>query len=256
MYRGLVFAVLFATTGSLQAQIPHTFQGGQPARAAEVNQNFAYLESRIRDLDRGGTGTFPDPLPFIDIMQTDSPVGAEITIGEHNYVIMQYEIPRFDTDEIWLLRVPARKPISESEGSVIASFVTVYGTYRGTSDFYRRHWRMEDGVAIRLNDFDAVIDEGYTFSAMNIPTGRAHGQVLTNEFKQDIYLTIELGPQTYVEIFYWTPWEKREQFREPWSADLSNFVSVYPPTPDSGGRETVRQYLQELVSHVWLERKP
>lgn len=43
MFRGLVFSILLLTAGSLHAQLPHTFQAGQPARAAEVNENFSAL---------------------------------------------------------------------------------------------------------------------------------------------------------------------------------------------------------------------
>ena len=43
MFRGLAFSVLLLTAGSLHAQVPHTVQAGQPARAAEVNQNFQSL---------------------------------------------------------------------------------------------------------------------------------------------------------------------------------------------------------------------
>ena len=43
MFRGLAFSILLLTAGSLHAQLPHTFQAGQPARAAEVNENFQTL---------------------------------------------------------------------------------------------------------------------------------------------------------------------------------------------------------------------
>ena len=49
MIRRIVFVVVFLlSTGSLaQTQVPNTFQSGQPARAADVNENFSTLESAV-----------------------------------------------------------------------------------------------------------------------------------------------------------------------------------------------------------------
>ncbi|MEO1250895.1 MAG: hypothetical protein AAFW81_00955 [Pseudomonadota bacterium] len=40
-----------AATGFASAQVPNNFQAGQPARAAEVNENFEALDTRITDND-------------------------------------------------------------------------------------------------------------------------------------------------------------------------------------------------------------
>lgn len=40
-----------ATTTTVNAQVPHTFSSGQPARANEVNENFEALDQRIEALE-------------------------------------------------------------------------------------------------------------------------------------------------------------------------------------------------------------
>jgi len=43
----ILLALLSATTATAQTQVPNEFQPGQPARAAEVNENFTTLESAV-----------------------------------------------------------------------------------------------------------------------------------------------------------------------------------------------------------------
>lgn len=43
------FAFLLTANAFGQAQVPNTFQAGQPARAADVNQNFSTLEASVND---------------------------------------------------------------------------------------------------------------------------------------------------------------------------------------------------------------
>ena len=53
-----VFALLISVNAFGQTQVPHTFQAGQPARAAEVNENFESIASAI-DAVEGNSGV-PD----------------------------------------------------------------------------------------------------------------------------------------------------------------------------------------------------
>ncbi len=45
----LVITFLYSTMAIGQTEVPNTFQSGQPARAAEVNDNFTTLESAVND---------------------------------------------------------------------------------------------------------------------------------------------------------------------------------------------------------------
>lgn len=46
-YPVLCVALLFNISAQAQTQVPHSFQAGDPARAADVNENFAVLQSAI-----------------------------------------------------------------------------------------------------------------------------------------------------------------------------------------------------------------
>lgn len=50
----VVVATLAASTFSAFAAVPNTFQSGQPARAADVNENFQSLDQRIKALQDEG----------------------------------------------------------------------------------------------------------------------------------------------------------------------------------------------------------
>jgi hypothetical protein len=44
--RKLMFITLLCLAGAAYAEVPHIFQSGQPARAADVNQNFQHLNNK------------------------------------------------------------------------------------------------------------------------------------------------------------------------------------------------------------------
>ena len=52
-----VIALIAAGPALAQTQVPHQFQAGEPARAAEINENFSALESATNKLS-----SFPPPL--------------------------------------------------------------------------------------------------------------------------------------------------------------------------------------------------
>lgn len=49
----VVAALLVSGAASAQAEVPNTFKAGQPARAAEVNENFTALESAVNQNETG-----------------------------------------------------------------------------------------------------------------------------------------------------------------------------------------------------------
>lgn len=46
-----VFAAITVLAATAQAQVPHTFTAGQPARASEVNENFQALDARLSGME-------------------------------------------------------------------------------------------------------------------------------------------------------------------------------------------------------------
>ena len=63
MFLKVLVGILALTAYSAHAQVPNTFQSGQPARASEVNQNFSFLNNKVESsisevsiILRGGQG--------------------------------------------------------------------------------------------------------------------------------------------------------------------------------------------------------
>jgi len=67
LLRVVVTGLLFGATATAQAQtqprvdIPHVFQAGQPARAADVNANFAALRSAVNSMQLPATLAWKGP---------------------------------------------------------------------------------------------------------------------------------------------------------------------------------------------------
>jgi len=61
---GLISYTAFANG---QTEVPHEFQAGQPARAAEVNENFDTLEQAVQDLELNSSNTRTQVLSGFDI---------------------------------------------------------------------------------------------------------------------------------------------------------------------------------------------
>ena len=97
MFRGLAFSILLLTAGSLQAQIPHTFQAGQPARAAEVNENFQTLWQGVAGSiglltvegfsTQSGTGLASVQCP-IDAIAVSASCGCDSDNGTRNFGVL------------------------------------------------------------------------------------------------------------------------------------------------------------------------
>ena len=50
------FVLMISGLAFSQTQVPNTFQAGQPARATEVNDNFAAIEAAVNDNATGSAG--------------------------------------------------------------------------------------------------------------------------------------------------------------------------------------------------------
>jgi type IV pilus assembly protein PilA len=66
----LLAAVVVSANAVAQSQVPNTFEAGQPARAAEVNENFESLDQRIQQLETA-------PSPVTEQVSTAIPLASE-----------------------------------------------------------------------------------------------------------------------------------------------------------------------------------
>jgi len=185
----ILIGIVITVSGSLLAastNLPYQFSAGGKAKASEVNANFNTLisavngiDGRITSLEQANGQT--TPIRFT-VNQNDLQVGSVITIGGFSYTIVQFEIPRFDSDEIYLLKYPSRSNFTSGNSS---DNVYVSGNLHDTS--------IADQIT-SLNGFDTLIFKNYSFnSTLNTS---ASGRTVSSYYSQNIYTRILLGTQT------------------------------------------------------------
>lgn len=101
----LLLPLLIMTTA--QAEVPHRFSAGEPARASKVNENFQYLEDRIND-SNCPSKTFWEEIgvtrPAYDYIAS-SP-GDSLTINGRTYYIVKLPFMHPITGEIYAITLP------------------------------------------------------------------------------------------------------------------------------------------------------
>lgn len=92
---------------AVQAEVPHKFSAGEPARASEVNENFQYLEDRINDSNCPSKTTWEDmgvPRPTYSYLA--STPGDSLTVDGHTYYIVKLPFIHPLTGEIYAITLP------------------------------------------------------------------------------------------------------------------------------------------------------
>lgn len=169
-----------------------------------------------------------------------------MTIGGVTYTIVQFEVPRFDSDEVYLLKFPA----AEADLTATYSYqrVDASGAYPGDAAGF---------VPIRvttLSGFNTLIGESFNFSSTL--TNDSSGRRVQNAFSQGIGASILLGPETRISLHFGSRRLSGENTDPVSSADASNLTTVYPPTRVRRHRPITRQQLRNVLSYVSLRKKP
>jgi len=99
-------ALLFSGNLLAQTVVPNTFVSGQPARATEVNENFANLDSRIADLRDLSCG--PASIHSLSYSAKPSSIGDEIIVENNTYRMVKVPFVEFATGTRYTITLPAR----------------------------------------------------------------------------------------------------------------------------------------------------
>lgn len=81
--------LLFLISASALAEIPHSFEAGKPARAAQVNENFNSLDQRIEKIESIATPFVPTTEYIVSYNPINSNTGDLVTLG--SYSVDKYE---------------------------------------------------------------------------------------------------------------------------------------------------------------------
>lgn len=92
----------------------------------------------------------------LTVVQEELPVGKAITVGGVAYQMVQFEVPSFENDKIYLVKFPS------ASGEYFSGNVSVYGSTTPQFNF------MQDTInasTTGLNGFKAFYDESYNYNA-------------------------------------------------------------------------------------------
>lgn len=243
--------IFIAISGSLLASsttVPYSFSAGQKAIASQVNSNFSALASAINQLDsRVSTveaTTSSGTKENISISQNDIPVGSVITVGGIQYTITQFEVPRYDTDEAYLVKYPSSYDFTT--GTAYSS-IEVAGVHAGDVNGF------ESNKSATINEFNALIGEGYSYTSQ-LTTSNA-GRQVTASFYQYLSAAISLGPQTRISIFLRVAKPNSTSTSPTRSANASDISTAYPPTINAAERAIIKSNLRTLLSYITVKKK-
>lgn len=255
----LLAGICIAISGSIFASsvsVPYIFTSGQKAKASEINANFSTLEEAINQLtnkisdvenDASTASDFSGAIikEIISISQIDLPVGSKIAIHGTQYTIVQFEFPRFDTDEPYIIKFPSNKDFSKTFAS---ESIYVGGTFKDESAHAYQQLRRAT-----ISGLPATIGEGISFSNnLKINEGT---RSTTAEFSQGINVTISIGTRTQIGLYFTHNEPKTTAASKGISTDSSDISHAYPPTPLESEREKIRADLRTLLNYIIIQKK-
>ncbi|OGR06170.1 MAG: hypothetical protein A2511_14220 [Deltaproteobacteria bacterium RIFOXYD12_FULL_50_9] len=244
----ILIGIVVAISGSLLAastNLPYQFTAGGKAKAVEVNANFNTLNSALNGIDGRVTALEQSAPTRITVIQNDLPVGSTITIDGSPYTIVQFEVPRFDTDEIYLLKYPS--PNNFTSGNSNES-ILVHNSGCSTD-----HNSLSPKEITSINGLDTLIIENFNFQN-SLATDTA-GRTIRSSSGHFLYTCVSLGPQTSVIFSILAPSASLQGSNPTRSADASGIITVYPPNKTSAQLNTESQNLHNLLSYVTIKKK-
>ena len=232
--------ITIAISGSIFAnsvELPFTFYAGETAKASEVNANFQALAESIDTLDERLAPLESTEKELIEVEQINLPVDTKVTVGETTYTIVQFEFPRFDTDETYTIRFPSSENFDSSSAHENISVSGYYDSIDWSSNLFTQ-----------INGFEASIGEGYYFNSSLTES------TATTRFYQHLNLSVRVGDITSVGISFQTPQISHSAANANHIPDSSALISAYPTTQTKPERDINKENLRKLLSYVVIEK--
>ena len=130
----------------------------------------------------------------ITVVQQDLPVGRQVTVAGIKYQIMQFEVPAFDSDKIYLVKFPVQGDPASST-SFFNGFISVFGSYDAIQPF---ETNTINATTTGLSGFKAFYNEGMTYNAAY---NRFGGQTtISGQLGLTNSVSLQLDAKTYVML--------------------------------------------------------
>ena len=177
------------------------------------------VDSRVSSIE-SNAGYYKPPIIFA-VSQIDMPVGSKVTVNGTEYTIAQFEFPRYDTDETYIIKIP-------TDG---AGYLDVQGVY---SD-QELEPLQNPNFSTTINGFPVLGWESvrYTTHLMNGST---------SSFSQSIGAYAQIGSKTRVSL-------SLPRYSNQTSSSSASLAKT------SVEREQIRKNLRQLLSYVVIKKK-
>lgn len=125
------------------------------------------------------------------VTQQELTPGTSVTVAGVKYKIIQFEVPSFASDKIYLIRFP----VQVDSTSYLSSYVSVHGSTTGQDPF------MDNTInagSTGLSGFNAFYDEGYNYNASY--NRYSNQSTLNNVLLLNNNVGIQLDSKTFVML--------------------------------------------------------
>lgn len=254
----LLAGICIAISGSLFASsvsVPFVFNSGEKAKASEVNANFSTLSDAINQL-AGKLSNVESNLSSVSdfvgatnketipISQIDLPVGSKITVHGVQYTIVQFEFPRFDADETYLIKYPTSQSLANT---YFNENINVGGKFPEES--FNGYDQLKAGI---ISGFPVTASEDFGFNNRIYIYDK--NRSTTANFSQSLRATICVGSKTYLGISFSYSRESNANSKII-SADTTDISHAYPITMTQTDREQLRTDLRTLLNYIVIQKK-
>ncbi len=199
------------------------------------------------------------------VAQQDLPVGTLITVAGIKYQIMQFEVPAFDSDKIYLVKLPVDGDPASTTTSFTA-YISVYGASTsigsgGTMPSYAglttqpAHMTNTINVASSgLSGFKAFYAEGYGYSASYYRYPASHSAI-DNRLGLSNVVGIQLDAKTYITVNLANKHREQSAYGEGHIADTSNSLHATPTALTRTQRNKFLVDSRALFKYVVIKEK-
>lgn len=185
------------------------------------------------------------------VTQLDKPVGTKITVAGIKYQIMQFEVPAFDSDKIYLVKLPVKGDPS-STTAAMSAYITVLGTYTGQQPLSSNTINVSTGG---LNGFKAFYDENFNYTAAytRYPGSNAS---LYNQLSISNTVGVQLDSKTYLLLNLGSKEVSQNLTSTTHIADTTTKLKALPTASTRSARNNFLFDSRELFKYVSIKLKP
>ena len=200
----------------------------------------------------------------LTVVQEDLPVGQSITVAGIKYQMMQFEVPVFGSDTIYLVKFPVIDGTAAPEVTPLYAHISVYSgskpfgrTLSGAGGVILQPGDVPNTInagSTGLSGFQAFYAEGYGYSA-NYNYTAPHYARLENRLGLGNAVAIQLDAKTYVSLILANKITSQSAIGENHIPDTSGSLHATPTALTRAQRNKFLVDSRALFKYVSIKEK-